>query len=267
MALLLVSVRSVAEADIAWAAGTDILDVKEPSRGSLGRADDGVLLAVSRRFAGRAALSAALGEAADDPPPAPAGFLGLGKLGVAGCDLPSLEQCVWRHSHRPRLVLTAYADWERAQAPRPQEVARLAGRAAVAGLLVDTWSKDGSRLGDWLREADLRLLRQETRQAGLFLALAGSLRLDDIPRLLPLEPDILGFRTAACGAAGRWGSLDQEAIVALARAVHANDRKSISRTLLSRLQTCPNHGSTSPAETQSGIVLPAGALHDFNSTR
>ena len=40
---LLVSVRSAGEAVDALAGGCQILDVKDPSRGSLGRADDSVV--------------------------------------------------------------------------------------------------------------------------------------------------------------------------------------------------------------------------------
>ncbi len=42
MTRLLVSVRSAAEAEIALSAGADLIDVKEPSRGSLGAADPAV---------------------------------------------------------------------------------------------------------------------------------------------------------------------------------------------------------------------------------
>ena len=43
MTKLLVSVRSVAEARIALAGGVDLIDVKEPRRGSLGAADAGII--------------------------------------------------------------------------------------------------------------------------------------------------------------------------------------------------------------------------------
>ena len=49
MTRLLVSVRSVEEAEAALAGGADLIDVKEPTRGSLGRADDAVIAAILRR--------------------------------------------------------------------------------------------------------------------------------------------------------------------------------------------------------------------------
>src|SRR3954454_23697054 len=59
---LLVSVRSAAEALAALAGGADVIDVKEPNRGSLGAADDDTIAAVVEAVAGRAFVSAAFGE-------------------------------------------------------------------------------------------------------------------------------------------------------------------------------------------------------------
>ena len=48
MSRLLVSVRSAAEAEVALGAGADLIDVKEPSRGSLGAADPALELLLAR---------------------------------------------------------------------------------------------------------------------------------------------------------------------------------------------------------------------------
>src|SRR5215212_6095908 len=50
---LLVSVRNVEEAHRALEGGAALIDVKEPSRGALGRADDNVIAAVVAAVAGR----------------------------------------------------------------------------------------------------------------------------------------------------------------------------------------------------------------------
>ena len=55
MTKLLVSVRCAEEATAALAGGADIIDVKEPRRGSLGRADDRVIREVMEVVAGDAA--------------------------------------------------------------------------------------------------------------------------------------------------------------------------------------------------------------------
>ena len=62
---LLVSVRNVTEALTALEAGADVIDVKEPTRGSLGAADSATLAAIAQAVGGRAPVTAALGELTD----------------------------------------------------------------------------------------------------------------------------------------------------------------------------------------------------------
>jgi uncharacterized protein (UPF0264 family) len=240
MTLLLVSVRSVKEADIALRHGVDIVDVKEPARGSLGRADDAVLLAVQESIADRVPVTAALGELAEDPKPPPSRFTGLVKVGMSGSEVGQAANWLRDWPCQERTVLVAYADWERSAAPAPEAVTELAASFDLPGVLVDTRYKDGTRLLDWLSLSRLERLRDQAARHGLFLALAGSLRLDDVPPLLELEPDVLGFRGAACIRADRGMALDPQAVARLAEAVHASDslsepfRKSMTRTLLNR---------------------------------
>ncbi len=64
---LLVSVRDAAEAAASLAGGADLIDVKEPARGPLGRADAATIAAVVQAVGGRVPVSAALGELRECP--------------------------------------------------------------------------------------------------------------------------------------------------------------------------------------------------------
>src|SRR4051794_20645147 len=95
---LLVSVRDAAEAAAALRGGADVIDVKEPRRGPLGRADDATVAAVVAAVAGRRPVSAALGELADAGAAAPAvpglAFVKWGLAGAAAVDWGDrLERC------------------------------------------------------------------------------------------------------------------------------------------------------------------------------
>src|SRR4051812_39902678 len=81
---LLVSVRSPQEALAALAGGADIIDVKEPANGSLGRAEDDVIRAVVDVVAGRRPVSAAMGELVEESACSIAGLNFL-KWGLAEC--------------------------------------------------------------------------------------------------------------------------------------------------------------------------------------
>src|SRR4051794_15465750 len=143
---LLVSVRSAAEARAALAGGASLIDVKEPDRGPLGRADDAVIEVVVREVAGRRPVSAALGELGEAAGDVPRAGLAFVKWGLAGCgrrpDWPALLRPRLSATGAPRVVLTAYADWRCAQAPDPEEVLALAAERPGGVLLLDTCCKE-----------------------------------------------------------------------------------------------------------------------------
>lgn len=224
---LLVSVRSEAEAEAALAGGADVLDVKEPARGALGRAAAETVAAVVRTVAGRRPVSAALGELAQEPEPFAGRGLSYVKWGLAGyggqggrdwrCDLEAAADRVRRHDPGCRVVAVAYADAQRAQAPPVEEVAAFVQRWPGGLLLLDTWEKGtGRTLLDWFDVADADRLCRQCRSADVRVALAGSLRPARIRQLLPLRPDWIAVRGAACAGNDRAGAVSADRVRALA---------------------------------------------------
>src|SRR5689334_696643 len=122
---LLVSVRSADEALSALAGGAAVIDVKEPDRGPLGRADVAAWREVRRVVPADVPVSVALGELREwrgAPGPPPSAFAGLSfrKLGLAG-DGPDWARdwaalrAAWGDG--PPWIAVVYADWDRAEAP------------------------------------------------------------------------------------------------------------------------------------------------------
>jgi uncharacterized protein (UPF0264 family) len=56
------------------------------------------------------------------------------------------------------------------------------------------------------------------RAKGMFAGLAGSLRLDHVPGLVALSPDVLGFRGGLCRDQARTAAVDAAAVHALRQA-------------------------------------------------
>lgn len=222
MTRLLVSVRSPEEATAALAGGASILDVKEPERGSLGRASFETWRAVRRVLPPEIPLSVALGELrewSEAAPSAPAdAFDGLAyrKLGLAGSG-PEWRQA-WRSlrdsSPTPgRWIAVAYADWKLAAAPSADDVLDAAIEAPdIVGVLLDTWSKAGPA---W-RPSDWRTWADRAKSAGLTLAVAGGLTRETIASLDILSPDIVAVRGAACEGENRRGRIDPRRVAELA---------------------------------------------------
>lgn len=211
MTRLLVSVRSAEEALAAMAGGADILDVKEPSRGSLGAADEHVWREVVAAAKSEGVpVSIALGELNDLPsinyPPG----VQFAKVGLANlqADADWRERWLaWRQSLPTGLeaVAVAYVD-RQSLSPPPQEILQLAAETGTKTLLFDTFDKAHGSLFDHASLVWLRGFRQQVHETNLSLALAGSLRKENIPLALELQPEILAVRTAACDG-GREGEV------------------------------------------------------------
>jgi uncharacterized protein (UPF0264 family) len=211
MSRLLVSVRDVVEASAAFAAGADLIDVKEPLNGALGAAPIGTVEAVVKALPASAETSAVAGDHDDAD-----GFVAAARA-VAGTGVSFIKVGLGAALARPsaiarigrelagsgRLVAVLFAD-ERTDAGLAPHLAR----AGFAGAMIDTRSKAGGRLTDLMTPAEISAFVAGCRAAGLLAGLAGSLRVEDIPGLAGAKPDILGFRGGLCVGGDRRAPLD-----------------------------------------------------------
>lgn len=223
---LLVSIRNAAEAVAALAGGADLIDVKEPSRGPLGRADAETIAAVVQEVGGRVPVSAALGELRDNPPggasdlPASVQYVKWGLCGLGReCWVDKLR-AARRATVGRCVVAVAYADAVRAGSPPAAEVVAFAVAEQMSPVLFDTFGKDGSGLLDWLSADEITSLVADCRGAGDKVALAGSLDADAIRRLGHLRPDWFAVRGAVCDG-GRGGTVSEKKVRELAEFVHS----------------------------------------------
>lgn len=225
---LLVSVRDCEEIAPAIAGGCEILDFKDPGRGALGRVDDATLNAVidyCQLHSVNIPLSMALGELYEWSTeqnslkiPAEIKYLKIGFSHCSGSrdwvsDWQNLRQQIEESSGHPhQWIAVAYADWNRAASLSPHEVLESACENQCAGLLIDTFSKQHGRLLDLLTPETLGEIIEQARASQLKLALAGSLRIQDLEILSELAPDIIGIRGAACIHHNRTSVLQESAI-------------------------------------------------------
>jgi dihydroneopterin aldolase len=74
--------------------------------------------------------------------------------------------------------------------------------------MLDAAVKLGKRLLDHVSAPRLESFCSLARRQGLYAGLAGSLQAPDVPRLLVVEPSVLGFRSALCARGSRSGRMD-----------------------------------------------------------
>src|SRR5271166_2977415 len=213
MTLMLASVVDAAEAELALTGGADIIDFADPRTGALGAVPVETISAAVARLGKDRAISAALG-----PPPYDAEALArasvLSAAGVVCLRLAAEAESLDRLAPAFRalaleldLIAVMFADEE----PDFGALDRLAA-AGVKGALLDAAGKRDKRLLDHLPPHRIEAFCRECRRLGVGSWLAGSLQSPDIPRLLLIEPDVLGFRSALCARGRRDGPLDAQRI-------------------------------------------------------
>lgn len=217
---LLVSPTSVAEARVAVLSAVDVIDIKNPAEGSLGCPHPAVAREIARlaRQSGRE-VSIAIGDLYHQPGTAAMAALGAMQFEVkyikAGLRasrttaqaatllqwmVESVEMAATDHSTpaNPCVVACGYADYRSMDGLAPADLIAAATIARCDFAMLDTFAKDGQSLFDLLSLSELQEFVFAARSRGLGVALAGSLSLDHLPRLIELQPDIIGVRGAIC---------------------------------------------------------------------
>jgi dihydroneopterin aldolase len=217
---------SESEARLAAVAGADIIDAKDPASGALGALSIDTVCAIRATVPAHIPVSATIG----DLPMTPAAVTGAaGRMAATGVDIVKIGlfpgelsreaslstiEALGALAKRTKLVAVMLADL----APNFDFIAPLA-QAGFCGVMLDTAGKSGKTLLDHLTPSDLKEFLHEARSLGLMSGLAGSLRASQIPELVALRPDVLGFRGALCKAHDRKSSLDPDAIRAIRSAI------------------------------------------------
>ncbi|MCC6714017.1 MAG: (5-formylfuran-3-yl)methyl phosphate synthase [Gammaproteobacteria bacterium] len=230
---LLASVRSPAEAEIALAAGVDIIDLKEPARGALGAVPHAVARDVLAMVNGVTRVSATIGDLHGDAARVSAAARAMAATGVDiikvglfddGERAEVLAALAPLAAEGMRIVVVLLVD--RGLRLEVEDVAA----AGLYGAMLDTASKTSGPLTQLLEADRIHAFPEACRRASrpLLCGLAGSLRVEDIAAVSRGGPDYLGFRGALCHDGARVGRLSGQRVAAVRAALreHAvsNDR-------------------------------------------
>ena len=111
-----------------------------------------------------------------------------------------------------KLIGSLFADNHLFGGLEPRQMVKLARESECDGFLIDTLTKDGRNLFDFIPEPELREMVLDAKQYGLSTALSGHLRLTDLDELARINPDIVGVRGAVCRSGEREAAVAAEAV-------------------------------------------------------
>ncbi len=222
--MLMVSVQDLREALEALAGGADIVDVKNLQEALVGSAHPGVVKQVRDAVPGEHHASVTLGVVPNQVGTVAMAVYTAGvlnatsvKVGFMKTDYELAVETLLASREAlegfdTKLIGSLFADNPLYDGLDPHLMAGLATDGRCDGWLIDTLTKDGRNLFDFMSEGELKELVFEGKEQGMSTALSGHLRIDDLDELARINPDIVGVRGAVCTKGDRNDGVHREAV-------------------------------------------------------
>ena len=228
---MLASVNSVEEALMVLHAQVDIIDLKQPEHGALGALDTETVQQIVQVIDRRCPISATIGDLPAQPELVFFATTVMATTGVdyikigffPGGDWLATIQRLAPLAAQQNLIAVLFAD------TKPDfGVINVLKMAGFKGVMLDTMNKGKGSLTKVMTANEICQFVMLAKKHKLLCGLAGSLRRGDVPELLNLKPDYLGFRGALCQASDRTAPLNPTAINAI-KQVMKSRRKNRAR--------------------------------------
>lgn len=213
---MLASVNSVDEAKLVLELGADIIDIKNPHEGALGALNLDSVKAIVSSIDSKVLTSATIGDIKADDSKLSDYILNMADTGVDYVKVglfdsePSeyfVKTITEAANNGIKLVIVIFAEnYKGSESIKPLF------NSGIVGIMLDTKEKRSKNLCALLNSTQLKEFIHAAKVFGLLTGLAGSLRHEDIPALLTLNSDYLGFRGALCSESDRIKSIDKTKI-------------------------------------------------------
>ncbi|MBD3189934.1 MAG: hypothetical protein GF308_04795 [Candidatus Heimdallarchaeota archaeon] len=211
---VLISPQSLEEARECFQGGADIIDVKNPSEGSLGANFPWVIRSIRKAIPIYIPISATVGDVPNKPGTVSLAALGAAfagasfvKIGLAGASTESEGIAIMKAVKRtideyqlPTLVVAAgYAEGEAIGSLSHSLIPKIAQKARCDFAMIDTFDKKIKQsIFDILTIEDLKVFINQCHKKQVQTALGGAIQKKHIGLLKDLRPEVVGVRGAVC---------------------------------------------------------------------
>jgi uncharacterized protein (UPF0264 family)/dihydrodipicolinate synthase/N-acetylneuraminate lyase len=227
--MLMVSAQNLEEALEAERGGADIVDIKNLQEAMVGSGHPMLAREVRARIPNHKHVSVTLGVVPNQPGTVAMAVYAAAqlnatsvKVGFVRADYDTAVE-VLREARQAlegsetKLIGSLFADNHLYDGLDPHLVVRMCQEGMCDGILIDTLTKDGRNLFDFMTEPELRDIVMQGKLAGMSTALSGHLQIDDLDELARINPDIVGVRGAVCSTGDRNRSIAWEAVARFKR--------------------------------------------------
>ena len=263
--ILMVSVQNLAEALQALKGGADIVDVKNLQEALVGSAHPRVVKEVRDAVPTKDHASVTLGVVPNQVGTVAMAVYTAGvlnatsvKVGFMNTEYEAAVETLLASKEAlngfdTKLIGSLFADNPLYDGLDPHEMVRLAKEGRCDGFLIDTLTKDGRNLFDFLTEQELRDMVFEGKELGMSTALSGHLRIQDLDELARINPDIVGVRGAVCQKGDRQTGVHWEAVTEFKRQLDL--RKTGEIDVLDGMSAAASASNRADGATNGWIVI------------
>lgn len=230
--MLMVSVQNYEEGLEAHKGGADIVDIKNLQEALVGSAHPHLARKLRAAIPAEKHVSITLGVVPNQEGTVAMAVYAAGVLGATSVKVgflnteyaaavATLRSAKLALEGTPtKLIGSVFADSHLYQGLDANCMVELARDGRCDGWLIDTLTKDGRNLFDFLPEARLREMVLQGKELGMSTALSGHLKISNFDELARINPDIVGVRGAACTKGDRaQGTVHWEAVAELKRQI------------------------------------------------
>jgi hypothetical protein len=227
--ILMVSVQNLDEAMHALKGGADIVDVKNLQEALVGSANPWVVEQIRDAVPEPHHASVTLGVVPNQIGTVAMAVYAAGRIGATSVKVGFMNT---EYDHAletlqaskqalkgtdTKLIGSLFADNPLYDGLEADHMVRLAQESECDGWLIDTLTKDGRNLFDFMSESELRDMVFQSKQDGMSTALSGHLTINDLDELARINPDIVGVRGAVCSKGDRNDGVHWEAVAEFRR--------------------------------------------------
>ena len=238
--LLMVSVQNLNEAIEALHGGADIVDVKNLQEALVGSAHPLTVKAVRDSIPMDRHASVTLGVV-----PNQAGTVAMAVYTAGILDATSVKVGFMKTEYNQavevlleckealngfdtKLIGSLFADNPLYDGLDASHMVDLAQDSKCDGWLIDTLTKDGRNLFDFIPESELRDMVLSGKKSGMSTALSGHLKMSDLDELARINPDIVGVRGAVCQKGDRDSAVHRDAVSEFTKQLRLRETGKIS---------------------------------------
>ncbi len=213
---MLASVNSMSEVQLILPTAVDIIDLKNPQQGALGALPNELVREIVNKVNHKKTVSATVGDLPMEADVIFEAVIAMLETGVDYIKIGFFPDGDWQDTvlklteitqQGHQLIAVIFAD------KQPDfTIIQSLKTAGFSGVMLDTMDKSAGDLSNILSLAKINEFVSLAKNAQLLCGLAGSLKVKQIPGLLTLNADYLGFRGALCAQHDRTAGLNGHAL-------------------------------------------------------